>query len=172
MTHQFKNEHAFKLFNVIHTDIEEGDVALIEETNQVFIYHNNEWTIFKLKPTESNVKLTMYDLNKQIMEQVPELSQKEKNDAHKIINTFAASQHQKHFMLLSLAARYFTIFEQSKQYEFGSLAAAVFACCEPIGIIKSVSLNDQGAVEIWITDEDRTECYVLFGYDEGMVYFA
>ena len=173
MRHEFLNEQAFNLFNVIHSDIEEGDVAMIKDSNQVYIYKSGNWELLKLKAAESNIKMTMYDINKQIMAQVPELNQKEKNDAHKIINDFAALTKQRHYMMLCFEERYFTIFEQAKLYDFGSLGAAVFACIGNIGQIKSVSYNDSQAVEIWITTTNgETNCYLLFGYDEGMVYYA
>lgn len=38
MIHSFKDEQAFKLFTVIHPTIEEDDVALIQDTNTVYIY--------------------------------------------------------------------------------------------------------------------------------------
>lgn len=174
MRHEFKTEQAFKLFNVIHKDIEEGDIAVVNDINKIFIYKDGDWCVPKLK-SSSNVELTLYELNQQLMAQVPSLSQKDIDEAHKIINNFAIAFHQKHLMLLCHNKRYYTIFEQTKTYyEFGSLAAAVFACCEHIGEIKSVSLNEQNAIEIWIQDsyDNSVDCYYLFGYDEGMVYFA
>lgn len=173
MRHEFINEQAFNLFNVIHSNIDEDDVAFIQETKQVYMYKNGQWQLLKIKAADSNVQLTLYDINKQIMEQVPELKQKEKNDAHKIINDFAAMTKQRHFMMLCLEERYFTIFEQAKLYDFGSLGSAVFACIDNIGQVKSVSYNNAQAVEIWITNTTgSTNCYLLFGYDDGMVYFA
>lgn len=172
MIHSFKDEQAFKLFTVIHPTIEEDDVALIQDTNTVYIYKDKQWSTPKLKSNNNGVKLTLKELNQQIMEQVPALKQADINDAIKLINTFAAQTHQKHFMFMCPEHKYYTLLEQSKHYEFGSLGAAIFACCENIGEVKSVSLNDCSAIEVWITDDTSTECYYLFAYDDGMVYFA
>lgn len=70
----------------IRYEPKEGEVAYnTQETNKgYFIYHDGSW--MKLNTDSSGLNLGLYDLNKQIIDQLPILSEKELSDKKAVIN--------------------------------------------------------------------------------------
>ena len=176
MRHIFKTKVAFDIacrFHKHKARFKENDVALIEETNDAVIYHNGDWYPMTLK-SEDGVSLSLFEYNKQLMEQLPVMSDEAIYDAGDMINQYWIKTYNEFYMMLNNNKHYYTIFTDIQtsfsNNEFNTLGDAVITCCKEMGNIKAIDLNEEtDAIEIWITTEEDTDCYILFPYNSGVV---
>lgn len=110
-------------------------------------------------------KLTIYDLNKEISEQLPPLTEIELTNSKNLVKSFLKNHNEeKYFMLLNHELRYFTLFNNITNSDF---TKEVFEIIQDLGQIKTVKYGDDegNAVEFWIDDN----MYLLFPYSKGVV---
>jgi hypothetical protein len=146
----------------------EGQSAYSPETKKLYVYNDGEW---KMVTGETNLGITMYDLNKQIIAQMGVLEGIPREEAHLRITDMAAVSQNTYFMLLCRDINYYTLFKLDKDNSgLCNIASEVFECAEEIGAIKSAEGVEGGAVEIWVhpVDGDPVVMY-LFPYDQGVV---
>lgn len=141
-----------------------GEVAYAEDTKEFFVYRDG-WELMEITPN-TEINLSLYDMNKQIISQLPALSSFEEIIAE--IDAFVKETLNTHYMLYGKEISYFTIFQRCFDYT-ETVGEAVIDCLKNVGIIKSIELTD-GAFEIWVTDDNRNStCLYLFPYDSGIV---
>lgn len=141
----------------------EGELCQTPE-GQILVWHDNSWNTVKMEGGGVNVGL--YDMNKQIISQMPILEDFEK--AMDDIWTLYETYHNKYFMLYGKEISYFTVF---KIVEPQYLGEEVLDCCLNVGLVKAMDLTEAGdAVEIWVQPQDgELTCLYLFPYDSGIV---
>jgi hypothetical protein len=108
----------------------------------------------------------LYDMNKQIISQLPYMEDFEK--AMDDICTLYETYHNKYFMLYGKEISYFTVFKIIEPQYFGE---EVLACCLNVGPVKAMDLTEAGdAIEVWVQPENsEPTCLYLFPYDSGTV---
>ena len=152
----------------IRYEPKEGEVAYnIQESNKgYFIYHDGLW--MKLNTENSGLNLGLYDLNKQIIDQLPILSEKELSDKKAVINQLHEKFNNKYYMLYGKEMSYFTLFKIANSKFFGD---EVIECLNNVGDVKCIDMTEPGdAIEIWIQSEiQEITCLYLFPYDTGLV---
>lgn len=123
-----------------------------------------------------NLQMNLYDLNKQIISQLPSLTEEQQDVAQNIIGDYIADLDQEFYMLLGRDINYYTLFQTVKGGNEGEVLSTaveeVWACADYLGEIKSVEETDDGAVEIWVqAREEGSEpmAMYLFGYDGGVI---
>lgn len=119
------------------------------------------------------MEVSLYDLNKQIIEQLGAIKLEDVDEKiYKVINKYFIERKDcNFFMLLGKEISYFTLFQRTnaKNPEFKNLAEGVFECLKNVGDIYSVEENDNNAIEIWVyTDVIGLTMLYLFPYDEGV----
>lgn len=142
---------------------DEGEVVQTPE-GKFMVWHDNVWQEIKMEG--GGINMGLYDMNKQIISQMPILEDFEK--AMDDIWTLYETYHNKYFMLYGKEISYFTVF---KIIEPQYLGEEVLDCCLNVGLVKAMDLTETGdAVEIWVqpTDGEPT-CLYLFPYDSGIV---
>lgn len=141
----------------------EGELVQTPE-GKYMIWHESAWNEIKMESGGINVGL--YDMNKQIISQLPILENFDK--AMDDIWTLYETYHNKYFMLYGKEISYFTVF---KIIEPQYLGEDVLDCCLNVGLIKAMDLTEAGdAVEIWVQPQDgEPTCLYLFPYDSGIV---
>jgi hypothetical protein len=152
--------------NVIENPVE-GQKAYSPETKKLYVYTKDEW---KMITGETNLGMTLYDVNKQVISQMGILEGEERETAHLCITHAASIANQTYFMLLCREMNYYTLFKLDKDNSgLCNIASEVFDCAEDIGAIKSVEPVD-GAIEIWVHPvyEEPVAMY-LFPYDAGVI---
>ena len=153
--------------NNIIVNPKEGELGYSPETEKLYIYKDGQWELIK---GETNLGLTMYDINKQIISQMGTLEDTAREEAHLLITDTVATSGQTYFMLLCRDINYYTLFKLDKDNSgLCNVASEVFECTEDIGVLKSVE-SVEGAIEIWVhpTDKDPLAMY-LFPYDAGVI---
>lgn len=137
---------------VIATSAETG------ESLGAMVYNNNKWN-----PLVQGLKL--YDLNKQIIQQMPDM------DLSKfpiILESFCKAEKNQHYMLYGKELSYFTIFKMNCEYfHFGTLFEGIVDC---ISHIRVVDYDPEShGIEIWGEVNEELSCFYLFPYDAGFI---
>jgi hypothetical protein len=132
------------------------------------------------KPATSEVTLgNLYDMNKQIMEQIPVITDEEIAE-HKDTMTkwFFDKINQKYFMLLCHEQRDYTLFNLDGLQTCSSLkdkcmtaADDVIDCMNNRGIITAITLQEDGAYEIWMRNTEGNFAYYLFPYGAAVLEY-
>ena len=131
--------------------------------DKYMIWRDGSWNEIKMEGSGINVGL--YDMNKQIIAQLPRMENFEK--AISDIRTLHGTYWNKYYMMYGKEISYFTVFEVIGLNEFGQ---DIIDCCTNVGVIKAMDLTESGdAVEIWVETEEGPTCLYLFPYDQGIV---
>lgn len=140
----------------------EGEV-IQNQDGDYLIWKDGSW--MKINMDSSGINVGLYDMNKQIIAQLPVLTDLE--DRKHIINSLHNNCNNEFYMLYGKEISYFTLFRMVKSDYF---ADEVIACLNNIGDIKAIDFTEaQDAVEIWVHSEDDPTCLYLFPYDSGLV---
>lgn len=128
----------------------------------------------KLKKAKmnGNIEMSLYDMNKQIMFQMPELDEEKIVAAKNLIKEYDITFESKYYMLLCNEYKYYTIFNCEKQNK-ETLEDVVFECLNNVGQVVSIDkTEDNAAIEIWVKLEKEAKVFYLFDYNKGVVELA
>ena len=118
-----------------------------------------------IKIEDSNIKIDLYDVNKQIIAQLPVLENLDEKIV--LINNLHNQFGNQYYMLYGKEISYFTLFKIIQPIYFGN---EVISCLNYIGKIKAIDFTEaQDAIEIWVEDSNGPTCLYLFPYDNGVV---
>lgn len=157
---------------------EKGEIVFVTDKNQCMMYDGEQWVEIQEEMKVqgmSNIELTAYDLNKQIISQMPILENW--TESEKILNTFAKKSIHSDYLLLCKDISYYTIFQKSSDIfaHFSSFGEAVLTCASDIGDIVTVDYMDvTNTVEIWVRKKESNEnlCMVLFECHDFIVTYG
>lgn len=133
---------------------------------------------YKKAKMEGNVSMSLYEINQNIMSQMPAYTDDQKAELIDKLNSFA----QKHpttefFMFLCREAYYYTLLrKQSSEPEFSTFGDCAVTLISEWGkeIVAADDFEDR--YEFWLKDTDtnkkETNCFLLFPYDQGVVTFG
>lgn len=142
-----------------------GEVVQDAVTGNFMVWTNEGWNTVKTE--NSGINMGLYEMNKQIISQLPKLTEAELFDRDLLINTLHAKFNNEFYMLYGKEISYFTLFRIFDSIRFGN---EVIDCLNNVGDIKAIDFTEaQDAIEIWIQDEDGPTCLYLFPYDSGVV---
>ena len=117
-----------------------------------------------------NLQMNLYDLNKQIISQMPALDEDGIDLALMTVAAYIKNTENKYYMLLCKDVNYYTLFNISTTITEPYACEEVLACACDWGVLKSVEVNDNDAVEIWVQDEQGEAMVMyLFPYDMGVI---
>ena len=132
---------------------------------EYLIYQNGTWN--KINMENSNIEIGLYDINQQIISQLPALTEEQINSKIELVTMLYQSSENKYYMLYGKEMSYFTLFEINNQNNFFK---EIIECLNNIGIIKCFDFTEtKDAIEIWVEYEDEPTCLYLFPYDSGVV---
>ena len=148
----------------------ENDIAMSPETHKLYTYKNGQWEMIK---GESSLGVTIYDLNKQLIAQLPLLDKEANLKARQETQEFINNTNATYYMLLAREQNYYTLFNINNNAEapLVPIVDELWGCVEYMGDIKAADVN-QGAIEFWVQPrEDKTEpiFMMFFPYDAGVI---
>lgn len=153
---------------------EENEIAYVSNEDRYYILETSGWVCSDLikAPEPLSYETTQYDLNKQIIGQLPPLKEDSLQKKIAELNQWLADQPTKYFMLLCKELSYYTIIHinpLTKEEE--SFGEVIIDCLRNIGNgdIFAIDVNEDNAIEAWIKCEEEVYCAVLFRYDNGVV---
>ena len=146
------------------------ELALVEDENKVYVY-KDEWVEYN--PEDGGLTLTLYDVNKLTMPNLPDLTDEQIKDAKKKIAQFIPSK-SRYWMLLNNEKRYYTVFHLVDNKSIclvPKIEDEIIECLKELGTIKSIEKVDDDVIEAWVIDKDDETPYVyyLFNYDKGVI---
>lgn len=130
------------------------------------------------KEKETTFELgTLYDVNKNIIQNSKELSQGVVNSKKEEIKNFLEKTNNEYYMLLCHERRDYTLFDLGYEtyhaYKEKCKKVAdvlVDECLKNRGEIRGIDITkDKQAIEIWISIEEDSYVYYFFPYNEGVV---
>lgn len=143
---------------------EEGELCYVHNEEKMFKYVNNEWVEAETPKGEFNMNI--YEMNKSIVAQLPDISKKDLEAGKKKINQVASNG--KYFMLLCNELKYYTVFNISTE-GVEKIEDVVLDCINCFGAtIKSIDNTPEGALEIWIKKDEEAYAMYFFNYDGGV----
>ena len=142
---------------------EEGELVQTPE-GKYMIWHDGNWNEIKME--DSGINIGLYDMNKQIIAQLPVLNDFTKAIAD--VRDLHGKYWNEYYMMYGKEISYFTLFKVCGMNEFGQ---DVIDCCANIGAIKAMDMTEAAdAIEIWVQpDNGEPTCLYLFPYDNGVV---
>lgn len=150
-------------FKIKSNSLKDGEFVQTED-GKYHVFKNGE--LHDLKMEGSNLELGLYDLNKQIISQLPDLE--DFSNAIISIRKLHGKYWNKYYMMYGKEISYFTLFEVCGLNDFGQ---DIIDCCANVGTIKSMDMTEtEDAIEIWVQPEEtEPTCLYLFPYDSGLV---
>lgn len=120
--------------------------------------------------------MTLYEYNKAAVAAQGQMTIDQITKAMQEVVAPYLNQGGKYFMLLNNETHYYTVWDMASRKissNFTEMAAAdiLDVILSSIGLIYSIALDDNGAVEIWIQNYSDNELYVyyFFNYDYGVI---
>lgn len=146
-----------------------GEVAYVQDIEKYYIYTEGGWVLWNpsIAPTDSDIQMSLYEMNKQLIAQLPTLEGIKLDEARLTLSHYVngLEHSDEYYMLLCYDLRYFTMFARDQKYE-ENIVDAIMDCLSYVGEIKSVEESEDGqAIEIWIVSEG--EAYVMYFFDYG-----
>ena len=140
----------------------EGEVIETPD-GKYLIWKEGQWHTFQFQ--NGGIDLKLYDMNKQIIAQLPDLTDWEEKAA--LVDNLHNKFKNEFYMLYGKEISYFTLFD----IKDGNLFASVlFECLKSVGSVKAIDMTEaEDALEIWVTQDDEVTCMYLFPYDMGLV---
>lgn len=130
-----------------------------------YVFANGEYNRIPTDMTATGPTLSLYELNKQIISQLPTIENL--IDKAMLVKQFHKKYNNRFYMLYGKEISYFTLFEIFDAHRFG---IEVVNCINDLGPVKDISLTEnKDAIEIWLMYEDEATCLYLFPYDNGLI---
>lgn len=148
---------------------EDGEVVYCEDEQQYMMYKGEQWIPIQAAMTDTGLQINFYDLNKQVIRQLPPFDEVRINDAK---DTLAAWAKSSVYMLYGREINYFTLFQEKENGEFTDLPEAVFECLGISEKIYAFDVVDENTIEIWIDFNDDATVLYLFDYTDGVVTYG
>lgn len=165
-------ESVQNILDVSVADYSEGTVLYNEADGHAYRLQNGEWY---LDEEFSSAQLTLYDLNKTAVAQLPAMSKDDLFERAGLITQWRQVDMvtANYFLLYGREINYFTLFARDDIPEFNELGDAIIECLQNVSHdIKAIDITEQqDAWEIWVvpSGEEVPTCMYLFPYDTGVV---
>lgn len=143
------------------------------EDGKMYVFNNNEWVETQVKAEDGAVidsGLTLYDMNKQLVSQLPNMTLEQLVELKKVIYEYDLKQSAGYYMLLCNDWHYYTVFDTWTTGE-ADLEDEVVTCLQEFTDgVKSIELTEgEDSVEIWFEKDNETYVMYFFNYDFGVI---
>lgn len=146
-----------------------GEVAYCEEEKEYYLYKNDKWELTEFKPSNQELKMSAYDINKQLYTQAETMT--DFQEIKEYLDNDCTNKSD-YWLMYGREINYFTLFKYKHDYN-ETFSEVVFDCLNYITTdIKGFEILEDGNMEIWVmTDEGATVLY-LFDYTQGVVNYG
>ena len=153
--------------------LDSSQIRYTPEENEIIRNPEGEYLIWKdgawnkINVEGSNISMDLYDMNKQIIAQLPTLAEDELKEKKYSIDALNSKYNNEYYMLYGKEISYFTLFKIIEPQYF---SYEVIECLKNVGDIKAIDLTeDKDAIEAWVIADNEATCLYLFPYDLGIV---
>lgn len=149
-----------------------GAVAQCEETEKIYYYTEKGWKEAEGAKIDDGLSLNLYDLNKNLVAQLPPLTKKELQNYVEELDEYHDAAAANYYMLLCHDYRYYTILHFNPESNYDSFGKTVIDCLNNAADIISMEFDkEQNTYEIWVRIDEQIYVFYLFEYDRGVVDF-
>ena len=150
-------------FSQINYTPMEGELMQNAEDGHYYVWHDGEWCAVKMD--NSGFEMGIYDMNKQIISQMPNLTDWDRVET--VLLDFDNKWYNDYYMLYGKEISYFTVFKIKESSAFGR---EVIDVIKNVGAVKAIDPTENAdAMEVWVIYEGEPTCLYLFPYDSGIV---
>lgn len=156
-------------------NLDEGTLYFCKEPHPSKLYTVTDGKLTPIEASsDSGLQLNLYDLNKNIINQLDPMTEEEIKSYSALIDEYKNNSNNTHHMLLCRDYNYYTIFEWSEFSPLDKFSNTVIEIISELGTVYSIERLEDGAIEIWIkpTEEESVMAFYLFPYDAGVVYYG
>lgn len=147
---------------------EKGEIALCEEDHTYYFYDGEKWNAMPANMTENGIEINLYELNKQIIAQLPPFDEQRLQDAKDTFNNW--KKRNGIYLLYGKEIGYFTLFMPKEEDEYDSFETVLFECLGDVSKeLYSFDVVNENTIEIWLKYNDAPTVLYLFDYAEGIV---
>lgn len=163
------NVENFNLLKAIQNK-DDKELALVEEEQKIYQYNEPLDIWEEYNSPEGSLNLSLYELNQQLMAQMPDLTEEDIAQAKNQIEENMSSNGE-YFMLLCNDLHYYTIFKTNDKDAEETFSNEVFECLTGLSEnIKSFAYDEENkAFEIWFSVDENSYVAYLFNYDGGVI---
>lgn len=119
--------------------------------------------------------MNLYDVNKQIFAQLPEINDEEIEEAKNNVKNFIIKNYygnnSHYFMLLNNEEHDYTLFSIISHFSIDTIVKDIFECVNNRGTLKMVEIyaddTSMNQIGFWIDDK----IYFFFPYDNGVIEY-
>lgn len=146
----------------------DGDTVYCSETNKIYCKKDNTFNEIKDAPV-ANIG-TLYDVNKQIISQLPTPTDEDIEIAKDLVDTFVEEKNNQYYMLLCKEKSYYTLFNIEPPSLEPLSGILLDECIPNFGNLKCVNeTDDKTALEFWVEIDGNIYVAYFFPYDEGVI---
>lgn len=115
--------------------------------------------------------MTLYEINKQIIAQMPALTSEQIAEKKQLLKNYQLHNVNWYFMLLCKEISYYTLFVIDEINSNEKFEDVVIECIQNVGEIISIEEEKEAkSIEIWVKPEEGEPLVMyLFGYDRGVI---
>lgn len=123
-------------------------------------------------PEETLAEVSLYELNQQLIAQMPEYDEKKWTNAKLLIADWYNKNKDTFYMLLCNERNYYTLFDMTRENAIGAdLAYEIQDTVRYIGTVHDISVDTNGMIAVWVQWNDGgVHCCYLFPYGQGVVH--
>ena len=121
-------------------------------------------------PKVESLNMSLYDLNKQIVSQMPDYTEAHYEAVRPILDEYG--KHKEWCLMLGREINYYTVFHNNPKDAEETFADAVISCCKHLGQVKSIDWDSEErkeVIEIWVMNGEHATVLYLFDYKEGVI---
>ena len=131
---------------------DEGEI-IQNPDGEYLIWKDGNWN--KINVEGSSISMGLYDMNKQIIAQLPTLTTNDLLEKLPLVEELHNKYNNEYYMLYGKEISYFTLFKLKQVESFPHEAIDL--------------TEDKDAIEAWVMADDEATCLYLFPYDMGVV---
>lgn len=142
----------------------DGEIMQNTLDGKYYIWREDNW--HEIKMDNSGFQMGLYDMNKQIIAQLPDLTDWDR--VSEVLRDFDLDWNNNYYMLYGKEISYFTVFKIKEHCAF---AHEVIDVIKNVGSsVKAIDLTEAAdAIEVWVMYNNEPTCLYLFPYDMGLV---
>lgn len=169
----FKDEACRNSYTAAYKNrIKEDEIACVEDTQRVYRFVNGDWEPVTAN-TAGGLQMSVYDLNKMAVESLsPLFPYTIRTLLNRAEYECFPKDHWTYLMLMCKELSYFTIIRNEHHGEYDTLADAIsdlFTSYPGYKETKSIDINDDDTVDIWVLIDDEIYMFKLFNCDTFVV---
>ena len=149
----------------------QGEICFVEDEQRYYILTEDGWSPINIEADGDGVHMSLYELNKNIISQLPVITEEGIDTATSLISEYRVNTNNKYYALICKEYGYYTMFNTREALgELPNLSTGVFECLSNVGEVITVNQDEgSGAIEIWVIREEEIFYFILFVYYKGVL---